>query len=103
MGSEMCIRDSDGTPWRPVIHVRDVVSALVANSDIPETAVVAVGVDKLPGPNIFTILLSLARIKPPILFIFPFTANSPTSGRSDALGVESCVTLFFNLICIAVT
>ena len=35
------------------VAVPVVVSLLVANSDIPETVVVAVGVDKLPGPNIF--------------------------------------------------
>ena len=80
------------------VAVPVVVSLLVANSDIPETVVVAVGVDKLPGQNIFTILLSLARIKPPILFIFALSAISPTAGKSDVLGVLSCTTLFFNLI-----
>ena len=89
------VRSATVTAFKPAgvttLFVADpvVVSALVANSAIPETVVVAVGVVKDPGPNIFTIVLLLALIKPPILFIFAFSASSPTAGKSDVLGVLS--------------
>ena len=98
------VRSATVTAFKPAgvttlfVAVPVVVSLLVANSDIPETVVVAVGVVTDPGPNIYTIVLLLARIKPPILFMFAFNASSPTAGKSDVLGVLSCTTLFFNLI-----
>jgi len=50
VGSEMCIRDrayttgrvyikSDGTPWRPIVHIRDITAAILSVLEAPRDAV----------------------------------------------------------------
>jgi nucleoside-diphosphate-sugar epimerase len=35
---KICIK-SDGTPWRPIVHIRDIVAAIIATLDAPQEAI----------------------------------------------------------------